>query len=303
MEIPTVTRGAARICGVIVTYHPDPQTLGRLIRAVGPQLGHLVIVDNGSGFDFAPLLEQHAAELVALGDNYGIARAQNVGIDHARRQGADHVLLMDQDSLPAPDMVERLMAAVVELGGKDLPVAAVGPCYLDHRQGETAPFVYLEGLKLRRRTPAAGDTVVEADFLIASGCLIPIASLDKTGSMAEELFIDYVDIEWGLRARNLGYLSYGVPAAHMEHSLGDEWIEFRGRRIPVHSPLRHYYHVRNAVWLCRRPWISAGWRLVLAWRLVRQFLFFTFKAPHGASHARMMAVGLWHGLANRIGRK
>lgn len=303
MEATADMQGKARICGVIVTYHPDLDALDRLIGAVRPQVQDLLIVDNGSDFDFAPVLCRHSAELIELGDNYGIAHAQNVGIDRARRSGADHIMLMDQDSVPAGDMVGQLQAALAKLTRSGRLIAAVGPSYLDHRQGEAAPFVYLEGLKLKRRIVIDPDTPVEADFLIASGCLIPVASLDRIGSMVEELFIDYVDIEWGLRARTLGYLSYGVPAARMEHSLGDAWIAFRGRRVPVHGPLRHYYHIRNAVWLCRRPWISARWKIVLAWRLARQFLFFTFLAPGGAHHAKMMALGLGHGLTNRMGRK
>lgn len=295
--------GAAKVCGVIVTYNPDAPALGRLLQAVRPQLRDLIVVDNGSRFDFADFFVHTPAELIELGDNYGIARAQNVGIERARALGADYVLLLDQDSVPAPDMVERLVAAIWELQAKGLKVAGVGPSYLDQRQGEAAPFVYLDGFSLKRRIATDKAGIVEADFLIASGCLVPLASLDGIGPMVEELFIDYVDIEWGLRARRDGYLSYGVFAARMEHSLGDEWIAFRGRRIPVHSPLRHYYHVRNAVWLARRPWISRRWKVVLAWRLVRQSLFFTFFAPKGWSHAKMMALGLWHGLTNRLGRK
>lgn len=295
--------GAASVCGVIVTYNPDKQALDLLLQAVRPQLRDLVVVDNGSRFDFTELLARSPADLIELGDNYGIARAQNVGIARARDLGADYVLLLDQDSVPAPDMVERLIVAIGELQAKGLKVASVGPSYVDQRQGEAAPFIYLDGFSLKRRIATDKAGIVEADFLIASGCLVPVASLDRIGLMVEELFIDYVDIEWGLRARRDGYLSYGVLAARMEHSLGDEWIAFRGRRIPVHSPLRHYYHVRNAVWLARRPWISGRWKVVLAWRLVRQCLFFTFLAPKGASHAKMMALGLWHGLTNRMGRK
>lgn len=293
---------AAHICGIVVTYRPEEKALRRLLQTVRPQLQSLVIVDNGStGFDFEALRSTTSFELIALGENYGIAHAQNIGIDRARRLEASHVLLLDQDSVPAPDMMHELLAALRQLESKGLQVAGVGPSYMDHRQGEAAPFVYLEGLRLKRRAMSSKGSV-EADFLIASGCLSPMKSFDAVGTMVEELFIDYVDIEWGLRAREKGYRSYGVFSARMDHSLGDEWTAFRGRRIPVHSPLRHYYHVRNALWLYRRPWLSRRWKLVLLWRVIRQSLFFTFLAPQGMRHARMMALGIWHGLINRMGR-
>lgn len=302
MQASTAADHATRVCGVIVTYNPDLQALLRLIEAVRPQLDALVIVDNGKGQGLAPIATEHAGELIPLGDNFGIARAQNRGIDRAMALGATHVLLLDQDSIPAPDMVARLLAAERTLTARGLKVAAVGPSYLDDRQGEAAPFVYLDGFSLKRRGDGGADGIVEADFLIASGCLIARDSLDAIGPMIEEIFIDYVDIEWGLRARERGYHSYGVYGALMHHALGDSWVDFRGRRIPVHSPLRHYYHLRNAIWLARRPWISWRWRLVLAWRVVRQFLFFSFLVPDGAKHARMMARGIWHGLTGRMGK-
>lgn len=303
MTTSTGSHDAANVCGVIVTYHPSAEMLEALVRAVRPQLSQLVIVDNGSNFDFSTLLAATSTELIELGDNYGIAHAQNVGIDHARSKGAEFVLLMDQDSVPAPDMVNALLDAVRNLTERGHRVAAAGPSYLDQRQGEAAAFVYLDGLKLKRRACTDPNGTVEADFLIASGCLIPMHVLDIVGPMVEELFIDYVDIEWGLRAREKGYLSYGVFPARMQHTLGDEWVDFRDRRIPVHSPLRHYYHARNAIWLCRQTWISNQWRVVLVWRVIRQALFFSVFVPQRLAHARMMALGIWHGVRNRMGRK
>ncbi len=46
------------------------------------------------------------------------------------------------------------------------------------------------------------DGFVEADFLIASGCLTPIESFDAIGLLNDDMFIDYVDIEWGCAHAN-----------------------------------------------------------------------------------------------------
>ncbi|GAA5664675.1 hypothetical protein Brsp07_03170 [Brucella sp. NBRC 14130] len=293
-----------RITGIVVTFNPDIASLKKLINAVRTQLHHLLIVDNGSHENLALIFkEQTDIELIALSENFGIAKAQNIGIERARTIGSDYVLLLDQDSIPALDMVKELLKIAKTLEKKGISVAGVGPSYIDSRQGEAAAFVYLDGHRLRRRDKLSPDEFVETDFLIASGCLTPIKSFDVIGLMEESMFIDYVDIEWGLRARQLGYYCFGAFNAKMEHALGDEWKEFRGRRIPVHSPLRHYYHFRNAVWLCRRPWLSFSWKTVLFWRLARQYLFFSFFVPQGIRHTKMMTLGLWHGIINRMGRK
>ncbi|WP_281978540.1 glycosyltransferase family 2 protein [Pseudorhizobium flavum] len=303
LETSSVGRPNHVVWGVIVTYHPDQETLVRLLKSIRPQVTELVIVDNGSNFDFLPILGEMSCRLLPLHDNFGIAHAQNVGISLAREEGAHSVLLLDQDSIPAQDMVEHLLQTTIRLQEQGRKVAAVGPRYLDERQGEAAPFVYLRGLALERRACEGPDDVVEAAFLIASGCLMPLRSLDAIGPMANELFIDYVDIEWGLRAARMGYISYGVCAARMQHALGDEWIDFRGRKVPIHSPLRHYYHIRNAIWLGRQEWLSWPWKFVMFRRVILQFVFLSLMTEKRLDHARMMLIGAWHGITNRLGRK
>ncbi len=293
------------VSGIIVTYNPDLNGLKRLLAAVGPQVDHLVVVDNGSKADLGPWLSQQdfKASFVALGENYGIAKAQNVGIDRARANGSGYVLLLDQDSAPAPDMVAMLLSAAKAQIAAGVRLGCVGPRYEDSRQKNPPPFIRIKGLRLERQTCTSDDSVVDVDYLIASGSLIPLATIDAVGGMQEELFIDYVDIEWGLRAQQKGYRSFGVCAARMQHDLGDNPVLFRGRYIPVHSPLRHYYHFRNAVWLYRQSWLRTNWKVVDAARLLRKFVFYSlFTAPR-IKHAKMMTLGIVHGLVGKMGKK
>lgn len=292
---PTVT-------GIIVSYNPDLDALRHLAAVVAPQLDHLLVVDNGSSADTGSCLDM-PAEVIKLDDNYGIARAQNIGIQMAREKGSTYVLLLDQDSIPAENMVAVLLTALKTKEAEGVKVAGVGPRYTDSRNQDAAPFVTLEGLRLTRQACASPTAIIDVDFLIASGCLIPLATIDAVGDMTEDMFIDYVDIEWGLRAQGQGYRSFGVCAALMEHALGDISISFGGRRVPVHSPLRHYYHIRNAIWLCRRPWLTKRWKIVLLWRIVRQFGFFSTMTAPRLQHALMMSRGLLDGSINRMGKK
>ncbi|MGE0800669.1 MAG: glycosyltransferase family 2 protein, partial [Lautropia sp.] len=159
----------------------------------------------------------------------------------------------------------------------------------------------IEGLHLRRCRCIADSDIVEVYYLIASGSLIPRATLEAVGTMAEALFIDYVDIEWGLRARRLGFRSYGVCGAKMSHDLGDEPIRFLGRALPLHSPLRHYYHFRNAVWLYRSSGLPLGWKIVDGYRLLLKYGFYCLFAKPRLQHCRMMSRGIRDGLLGRLG--
>lgn len=293
-----------KIVAVIVTYHPELNVLLRLLDALGEQVHSIVIVDNGSNESLALALKARGKpneHFILLGTNLGIATAQNAGINWGRQYSADYIVLFDQDSEPASNMIACLLKVAEDKAASGIPLAAVGPRYLDERQDNPPPFIKVKGLKVERQPCSCPDAVVEVDYLIASGCLIPIAALDKAGDMREEFFIDYVDIEWGLRAKQHGLQSFGVCAAAMRHDLGDDPIEFFGRKIPLHSPLRHYYHFRNAVWMYRQNWLPLHWKLGDGWRLLLKYGFYTLFAKPRLEHFRMMTLGAWHGLRGRMG--
>jgi len=296
-----LTQPPPNIIAIVVTYHPALDVLRSLIQRLASQVDRVLIVDNGSDTSIAAWNASQptpAHHVIALGENLGIAAAQNAGIAWAKQQGATYVLLMDQDSLPAQDMVEKLHSALAN----NPRAAAVGPRYVDTRQENPPPFLQIRHWRLYRHCCEGGNAVLPVDYLIASGCLIPIPVLEQVGNMRDDLFIDYVDIEWGLRAGHHGYQSYGVCSAHMEHSLGETPIVFRGRKIPLHSPLRHYYHFRNAVLLYRTGWVPLQWKCVDAWRLLLKYGFYTLYAKPRHRHFASMTRGLWHGLIGKAGK-
>ncbi len=289
------------IVSVIITYQPDLTVLRQLVAALRDQGTCVLVVDNGSEENVGHWNADQtpgAHHVIELGSNHGIAHAHNVGIDWARSQDARYVLLMDQDSIPAPGMVAALWHQAEQVDR----LAAVGPRYVDSRRDNPPPFMQVKGLRLFRHSCIRENDTVPVDYLISSGSLIPLSTLAVVGNMREDLFIDYVDIEWGLRARHYGYQSYGVCAAKMEHSLGDNPIKFFGRKIPVHSALRHYYHFRNAILLYRSDLLPFNWKIVDGSRLILRYGFYTIFAKPRFAHWKMMTVGLLHGCINRSGK-
>src|SRR5712671_6312085 len=102
---------------IVVTYRPDAAALEGL-RALSGQVEHIVVADNGSGKESAAFFEGLVglgAVVLRLGRNLGVGAAHNAGIERARTFGASHVLLLDQDSVPAPDMVGALLEAEARL--------------------------------------------------------------------------------------------------------------------------------------------------------------------------------------------
>jgi len=288
---------------VLVTHHPDLSVLTEQIAALAPQVGHVVLVDNASPDprfrDFCA--SQPKVSLQALPENRGLAHALNAGIASARKlDGVSHVLLMDQDSIPAPDMVSNLQAAIAELASRG-KVAAVGPCFRDAREPVDAPFVRIRFPFNRKLRCDGRCTEIRCDFLITSGSLIPLAALDEIGGMDDALFIDNVDLDWCFRAAATGHGLYGVCAAHMRHRLGESRQAVPGfrRGLVVHTPRRLFYMMRNRVLLYRRAHTPGRWIAQDVPRLVVKLLLFSLLISPRRKNLRCMLAGLRTGIAGR----
>lgn len=287
----------AGVCAIVVTYRPDPLALEALIAAVVPQVGRLVVVAN----DDSPVAPSSGVSIARQTVNIGLAAGFNVGIAYAREHGFDRVLLLDQDSEPAPDMV-RTLASVLD-GGANSRIGAVGPTFHDVREAQSAPFVRF-GFPMNRKTRAAADERVPADFLISSGCLIPLAVLDTVGEMNADLFIDNIDLEWSCRTRFAGFELLGVGAARMRHRLGDarRALPLGLGRVVVHGPLRLYYMMRNRVLLYRMRHVPRVWVAQDLLRVPVKFLLFSVLIGPRLRNIRFMLAGLRDGAAGRAAR-
>jgi rhamnosyltransferase len=295
------------IIAVVVTHHPDAGALGRQIAALAPQVARVLVVDNGSTDEALAPVRAAGVSLIRLEHNSGLAAAQNRGIERALTAGATHVLLMDQDSVPAADMVSRLLAALYAPAPQ--PVAAAGPRLFDPRSRASLDHLRKRGGRFRQLpTPETADAPLAVDHLIASGCLIPASALAKIGFMEEAFFIDAVDTEWCMRARAAGFGLLLETRAVLEHRLGDRSARLRtGRRrvrtLAFHSPMRQYYIFRNNLLLCRRPYVDRAWRWLMARVLPRRFAFYLIFGPNRIAYLRAMVAGMRDAWRGRSGKR
>ena len=194
-----------------------------------------------------------------------------------------------------------MQAFAAESAGRK--VAAVGPRFHDAREDRYAPFVRI-GFPVSRKMYSPGkDGLVDTDFLISSGSLIPLAVLDDIGAMDEGLFIDNVDLEWSFRALANGYALVGVCATTMHHRLGhSRWrLPFGLGHIVVHDPIRLYYIMRNRFLLYRLPHTPAVWIAQDVPRVAIKFLLFSVLIRPRLRNIRFMLAGLRDGLLGRSG--
>lgn len=287
---------------ITVTFQPEIDQLHRQLEILINSYCDCMVVDNGSQnqAELSLYLLKHFPEvkLHLLNENLGIASAQNTGIDYACANDYCFVLLMDQDSLPDVNMVKELKKAFHLYPD----AAAVGPVFLDEQQQIRSRFIRVDGLHVNKNLKPDFNGCVIVDHLIASGSLIPISIFSKIGKMESELFIDYVDIEWALRARSQGFQNYGVYSAQMVHSLGDRRVKLFKNAISIHSPLRHYYQTRNAIILYKRSYIPLNWKVVDAFKMTAKLFVYVTTSRQKFFELKMIVKGIMDGLRGINGR-
>jgi rhamnosyltransferase len=297
------------VAAIVVLYRPDRHAVQGLMRSLEDQVDVIFVIDNTPVNELAPEEElfppscKIPLHYTAQGENTGIAAAQNLGIRKALATAASHIIFFDQDSVPAAGMVQSLLSAEGKLIKDGLQVAAVGPVFIDERSGWVSPAVRYSYLGLRTiPVDLSKSTMVESHFLIASGCLIRALVLSTVGLMREDLFIDWVDNEWGLRARNMGLRCYIVTEARMKHSVGDGIAILLGKQVHLHTETRNYYLLRNAIYLMRVRTMGLRWKLSFLPRLPLYLVIYPLLAEHKLRHLATLLRALLDGMNGRLGR-
>ena len=290
------------VCAVIVTFNPIQSLLNRLIVSIHKQVDWVVIVDDASSFPINGSIIEKNVTYILNSENKGLAEAQNKGIKWAIDNAATHVIIFDQDSEPIGDMVEQLISAearLIELGQQ---VAAVGPIFTDIKSNETSPFLSLKKYSITKKNLPDFESYAEAFCLISSGQLIRCSVIREVGMMRGDLFIDFIDIEWGLRAGRKGYKCFGVFSAKMNHSFGDSSVQICNKTVSLHSPYRNYYITRNAIILYLSSYIPFAWKVADLRLFFKRNLLAIVLSTNKLVDLKFILLGIKDGLFIRGGK-
>jgi rhamnosyltransferase len=283
---------------VVVTYKPDILILEKCIHSLVNQLNKITIVDNTPNGNNS--LERFKnfpnVEIIYLGDNYGIAYAQNVGIKKALEEKADFILLSDQDTIYPLDYVEKMLECF-----KEDKVAAAGPLFIDAHTGKVQFFVKKGLIGFKKIYPKTGKH--EVLQLIASGTIINAKSIQEIELMKEELFIDWVDMEWCWRAVKKGYKIIGNADVVIKHFHGEKSKKFLTKNITLKSCIRNYYTIRNGIYLALHSNVLDSYRRTLLFlKTFRNIFFFSLLSNNFLLNLKYTLKGFYHGLIGKLGK-
>ncbi len=275
-----------RVAIVILNWNNAPDTLACLRSVVGldyPRY-HVIVVDNGSTDGSADRIcaAFPQVEVLRLEANLGYAEGNNVGIAQALAAGADHVLILNNDTLVHPSMLAGLVAVV-----EGFPrVGMAGPTMYCANPADVlfaaGSFIRWARGSLRHRgmfEPATRYAQLRrpepVDFIVGCGVLVRRKVIETVGGYNPAYYLNFEDVEWGVKAWRAGFEVWHVPQAVMWHKVSATL----GRASPANT----YYMTRNALlffwrnapahlrWLAVSRILLRTLRTVSAWTLKPQY--------------------------------
>jgi GT2 family glycosyltransferase len=291
---------------IVLNYKGREDTLAclRSLEHLMYQNVSIILVDNESG-DGTPEAVRAAHPRVTViesGGNLGFTGGNNVGIRYALDHGADYIMLLNNDTIVAPDFINVL----VKVMEQNPSVGVTGPVIYYYDAPETiwsagGEIDWAHGttrmIGLNEEDKAQyGLSPRCVDFVTGCALMARRAVWEKIGLLDDKFFMYYEETEWCVRAGRAGYEINLVPASMIWHK-----ISIEDRAV---SPRTYYYMTRNRLLFLRK--IGAGyptWAYILS-EYTRTFLSWTLRPKwQNRRHLRttmLHAIGDY--LRGRFGR-
>jgi len=290
-------------CAIVVAYHPAPE-FANLVAILLQLVAQVVIVDNspwgevnaqgGIPDSILVLAQEQPLHVLENGRNLGIGAALNCGLRMAASMaGIEWALLLDQDSVPLPGMLREFAAIFATLPQPEC-IGQISANFIEVAGGP-------EGYPFRR---FGGWAWMYSDTSQTSGTLLSLSAWRAAGPLREDFFLYWLDVEYGLRLRRLGWRTILTRAPLMVHETGNtRTVNLLGQNVALqeYPPERHYLLVRNHVALLRGyALVNPIWAFRSIGSRVRKAMVTLTLESNRVEKLRYMIRGLLDGALNRM---
>ncbi len=248
-----------KISAVTVLYNFDEKVISN-IKTYENYVDEVILIDNSDTSDYFNLYKEQLKKYtyISMNGNTGIAVALNRGIEYSKEKGYDWVITFDQDSYLRNNIIDIYENYIDKLN--DDKIVILSPIYFFDRK-KTEEFIGTKELK----------------YVMQSANLVNINNFFSIGKFKEEFFIDVVDYEFCLRARQKGYKIICCGEAKLEHFPA---ITRESKILKIKfgycSPLRIYYQARNLLWTAKK-YKNINMLTILIYKLFKIIVFFDNK--------------------------
>ena len=296
------------VCAIVITHNPD-EKLVDLLRELEGQVDHTIIVDNASSAasteTIAKATQFPNVTLIENFENLGVASALNKGLEKTIMLGYQWAITFDQDSKPAPDMVEKLWVTLL-CNIDEHKIGIIAPQIIDRITGRKSPFLQRRFHCIFQRSQCEGSVLENVTTVITTGALVNLSAFKALNGFRDDFFIDYVDTEFCLRLLQNGYSIHVSCEAELLHTFGNRRRKNWGPFVlypSFHPPLRWYTISRNRIQMIK----SYGFRIphwllyelvATSYILIRMIL----TEDERLNKLSALVKGTWDGLRGRMGR-
>lgn len=260
-----------------ITAYEDIEAVQRCLKGIERQswlVKEVIIIDNSakSPVNLSILRTNLSVILKAFPENIGVAGGLRIALDWALEQKYDFLWAFDQDSVPSSDCLKILLETYHTFHNKDYPLGIVAPVAWDSYTRKIITAANFQKDQFIGYEPPYPTNCYECDAPITSGSLISLTAAKSvfSNSPVASLFIDGVDLEYGMSLIAKGYRNLIVPQAQLYHRFGSpltiHWCK-KKKLIYQYSPLRHYYICRNYTYLVLQYSKGKYWLFALRRRL------------------------------------
>lgn len=285
------------IYSIVIAFGIQPKKIRKVLNAHKKNFYHTIIVNNSPKISLEELKSTQVT-IINNSDNIGLSKALNIGIQEAKKRGAMLIALFDQDTLINNLYNQIMLSNINNLADKN--IALYSSLCFNHSSKNYLPLYYVYKFYIKRLKANKAILLTYPDFVITSGSYIPISAIEDIGLMDENLFINYIDIEWCFRARSKGYKIVNFFNCQIEHFIGDYSIKVFGYSFPIHSPLRLYYTFRNSIYCYSLRHIPLVWKFYDFFKNILRFLFYMLFVKNRLNYFKKIIKGSYHGLQKKM---
>jgi len=257
-----MSHNCPKIAIIVLNWNGKHDTIACLASLSALDYPHytILLVDNGSTDGSVPCIQERFPHVhcIALPENIGFAAGNNAGIAYALQQGADYLLLLNNDTIVASDLLLRFLegfaaspqagilgARIYQFDQKDT---------LDHLGGmwvKKEAKMHLIGFREKDPTPLP-QSLIPLDYVCGACMIIQRSVIDAIGMLEPRYFLYWEENDFCLRAQKAGFSTYSCPQAKIWHKISASltggrphaaYFNWRGRLLWIERQYTPYERV------------------------------------------------------------
>ncbi len=302
---------AVKVLAYLHTFN-DADVVEGTIEALCAQtypIPEILLVDNASTDATLDRTFPSKVTIIRNSYNLGTSGAVAIGMEYAIANGYDWIYILDADSTPQPDAIDKLVRCF-EGFSPELQASTwrLSSLLKDNGVEPHEGVIFTpRGVELVR--PPAKPSYYACDSNMWSGSLYRLDVVRKLGLPNRDLVLDWGDIIYGYEGAVRGYTGFVERSSVVTHHLHPfetlhiRRFGLRSVKMAYSPPMRCYYHWRNSIyfWLYVYrgnrfgPATISQFTMFLKWS-IKAVLF--LKKPWPILQACFR--GLWDGIHARL---